>query len=119
MQYGSSSDYDIIKSKLNTWLCDIKSKMLEKYTENNKNSNEELLDYFSELSKLEETFNALITREDTEKLKKLEFPLDLIEHIKDMNQKPIILDIIHTSLIIYPYNTSASHAEELSKETIL
>jgi hypothetical protein len=119
MQYGSGSESEIIKSKLNSWLCKIKSKMLEKYTENNKNSNEELLDYIIELSKLEETFNRLITHENTEELKALEFPLDLIEHIKDMNQRPIILDIINKSLIIYPYNTSVSHAEELSKEKIL
>jgi hypothetical protein len=117
MQYGSGSDSEIIKSKLNSWLCKIKSKMLEKYTENNKNSNEELLDYIIELSKLEETFNRLITHENTEELKALEFPLDLMEYIKHMNQRLIILDTINESLIIHPYNTSASHAEELSKQT--
>ena len=116
MQYSSGSDSDIIKSKLNSWLCDIKSKLLETYTENNNNSNEELSEYIFELSNLGKRLNILITHENTKELNELEFPLDLIEHIKNMNRRVIILDTINESLIIYPYNTSPSHAEELSKE---
>ena len=116
MQYGSGSDSDKIKSKLNSWLCEIKSKMLEKYTENNNNSNKELSDYINEVNELNETFNRIITHENTEKLKVLGFPPDLIQYIKDMNLRVIILDTINESLITYPFNTSGSHANELSKQ---
>jgi t-SNARE complex subunit (syntaxin) len=113
----SNSNSEKVKSQLNSWLCKIKSELLEKYTENNKNTNKEFSNYFFELSKLGEKLNTLITHENTEKLKALDFPLDLIQYINDMNLRAMMLDTIKESLTIFPFNKSPSHAEELSKQT--
>jgi hypothetical protein len=97
----------------------IKQKKNIVYDENIKgpNNRQDVLENYTNV--LEIFASKLITaieKEDTKILNDLEWPDDLMECIKDMNIRTVILDRIESWFVRYPFVKSKLHLEELARE---
>jgi len=99
---------------LNKWIVEVKKNEYEKHikTENH----EELNKYIHSLEYLEMQLNKAIINEDTERLKMLNWPNELMECIKDMNTRSELLDILREAFTVHYFNQSPKHEEELRNE---
>jgi hypothetical protein len=110
-----SEPEDCIKS-LDEW---IKTKKTGVYDENIKGPNNDQLvlqSYTDALENLGEKLILAIEREDTETLIDLQWPDDLMNCIKDLNIRTVIVDRIECWFIRYPFIRSKMHLEEMSRE---
>jgi len=97
----------------------IKQKKNIVYDENIKgpNNRQDVLENYTNV--LEIFASKLITaieKEDTKILNDLQWPDDLMECIKDMNIRTVILDRIESWFVRYPFVKSKLHLEELARE---
>jgi hypothetical protein len=72
--------------------------------------------YKDDLEQLERRLTNAIYMEDTENLKDLRWPKELMDCIKDMAIRSEICDMLHQSLVTHHFNRSPRHEEELKNE---
>jgi hypothetical protein len=111
----NSDNQEACLKTLSTWIIEYKRKTWNKHVKTNDNANE-LQSYKDELEQLETRLRKSIYLEDTENLKALEWPDELMECIKDMSIRPEITDMLYESLVTHHFNRSPRHEEELRNE---
>jgi hypothetical protein len=100
---------------LSTWIIQYKRKTWTAHVKTNDDSTE-LQSYKDTLEEMESRLRKSIYLEDTENLKALEWPDELMECIKDMSIRAEITDMLYESLVTHHFNRSPRHEEELRNE---
>lgn len=100
--------------KVNEWITEIKKTTYEKYIKPESSENSEgLIAYKAALESLEEKLSKAIQDQNTEALKELEWPDELMECINNMAIRGVILDLLHQAFTISHFNKSPKHEAEL------
>ena len=103
-------------ASLDEW---IKEKKNTFYDENIRGPNNEqavLENYTNALEFFAHTLIRAIEYEDIKSLNEFQWPADLMECIKDLNIRTVMLDRIDYWFIRYPFVKSKLHLEELARE---
>ena len=90
---------------LSTWIIEYKRKTWIKHVKTNDDSNE-LENYKNTLEQLEFRLRKSIYLEDTENLKALDWPDELMDCIKDMYMRAEMCDMLFESLVTHHFNRS-------------
>jgi len=99
---------------LDKWIVECKR---EFHTHHIKSSDvNELENYRQGLEDLERELVSAIKNEITQVLQDFEWPLELMECIKEINIQTEIIDRLHECLYTHPFNRSPEHENELRKE---
>ncbi len=100
---------------LSAWIIQYKREAWNKHVKTNDNANE-LQDYKDALEQQEARLRKAIYMEDTQNLKALGWPDELMECIKDMSIRADISDLLYESFVTHHFNRSPRHEEELHNE---
>jgi len=100
---------------LSAWIIQYKREAWTNHVKTNDDANE-LQMYKDDLEQLERRLTNAIYMEDTENLKDLRWPKELMDCIKDMAIRSEICDMLHQSLVTHHFNRSPRHEEELNNE---
>lgn len=100
---------------LSAWIIQYKREAWTKHVKTNDDANE-LQSYKDDLEQFERRLRKAIYMEDTQNLKALGWPDDLMECIKDMVIRSDISDLLYESLVTHHFNRSPRHEEELQRE---
>lgn len=106
-------DEDNCLKILHTWIIEQKRVAQNTYKGDSTN---DLKEYTETLETLERKLRKAIYLEDFKGLETLGWPQELMECIKDMTVRPVLLDLIYESLIIHKFNRSPMHENELKEE---
>jgi len=110
------SEPDECIAELDKWIKNIKDKI---YNDNIKGPNNDqavLTNYINDLEVFANNLNREIKAENTAELNGMKWPESLMECIKDINMRIVILDRIEYWCIRYPFVRSKLHLEELARE---
>ena len=100
---------------LSTWIIQYKRETWNKYIKTNDDANQ-LQSYKEALEQHEGRIRKAIYMEDTQNLKALGWPDELMECIKDMSIRAELTDMLYESLVTHHFNRSPKHEEELRNE---
>lgn len=100
---------------LDKWLVKQKDEIYNEHVKSDNDENE-LQAYSESLEDFAIDLIRLIENENGEELKKLEWPNDLMECIKDISIRVDIINDIESSFVRYPFNRSKIHRKELERE---
>ena len=100
---------------LGKWLVEQKDKIYNEHIKADNDENE-LQAYSDSLENYAINLIQAIKNESFDELKKLEWPNDLMECIKDVSIRVDVLNDIESSFVRYPFNRSKIHIKELERE---
>ena len=100
---------------LSAWIIQYKREAWNKHVKTNDNANE-LQDYKDALEQQEGRLRKAIYMEDTQNLKALGWPDELMDCIKDMSIRADLTDLLYESLVTHHFNRSPRHELELHNE---
>ena len=100
---------------LSNWIVKYKGKTWIKHVTTNDDASQ-LQSYKDTLEEMEKRLKDAIYKEDTETLKALGLPDELMECIKDMCMRAELCDMLYESLVTHHFNRSPGHEEELNNE---
>ena len=109
------TEVDVCVKLLSTWIVEFKRKTWSEYVKTTDDANE-LQNYRDVLQQKEVSLRKSIYLEDTNTLRSLGWPDELMECIKDMGVRSELMDILHESLYSHPFNRSPQHEDELKNE---
>jgi len=101
---------------LDQWIKEKKNTVYDENIKGPNNQQDVLENYTNILEIFANKLISAIEKEDTKILNELEWPDDLMECIKDMNIRTVILDRIESWFVRYPFVKSKLHLEELARE---
>jgi len=110
------SEPDECIAELDKWIKNIKDKIYNDNIKGPNNNQDVLTNYINELEVFANNLNREIKAENTAELNTMKWPESLMECIKDMNMRIVILDRIEYWCIRYPFVRSKLHLEELARE---
>jgi hypothetical protein len=110
------TDVDACVKMLSTWIVEFKRNTWNEHVKTTDDANE-LQTYRDVLQVQEYSLRKAINMEDTNTLRNLGWPDELMECIKDMGVRSELIDILHESLFSHPFNRSPQHEDELNNET--
>jgi hypothetical protein len=109
------TDMDSCVKLLSTWIVEFKRKTWSEHVQTSDDANE-LQTYRDVLEQQERSLRKAIYLEDTNTLRSLGWPDDLMECIKDMGIRSQLIDLLFESLFSHPFNRSPQHENELNNE---
>jgi hypothetical protein len=101
--------------RLSEWIIHQK-RDAQKNFNNSNNSIKDIQIYIDEMKSIGNTLNRAIENENYDILKELNWPEDLVDCIKNMEIKTLLIDYIYESFNINPFNRSPVHESELQNE---
>ena len=112
---GASEKQEACIKILSAWIIQFKRGAWAKHVKTNDDANE--LQIYKEVLEQQETrLRKAIYMEDTQNLKALGWPDELMECIKDMSIRPELTDLLYESFVTHHFNRSPKHEEELNNE---
>jgi hypothetical protein len=100
---------------LSSWIVEFKKKTWHMIVKSN-NDSAELEAYKDALEQHETSLRKAIYLEDIDSLRKLGWPEELMDCIKDMAKRTDISDMLYESLATHHFNRSPQHEKELHEE---
>jgi len=110
------SEPDACVEALDTWIKEKKNTVYDENIKGPNNQQDVLENYTNVLELFARNLMRAIEHEDMNVLSELRWPDDLMECIKDMNIRTVILDRLEKWFIRYPFVRSKLHLEELARE---
>jgi len=110
------SEPDECIAELDKWIKTIKDDIYNNNIKGPSNDQAVLTNYMNDLEIFANNLNRQIKAENMSELNTMNWPESLMECIKDMNKRIVILDRIEHWCIRYPFVRSKLHLEELARE---
>jgi len=110
------SEPDDCIAELDAWIKVMKDDIYNNNIKGPSNDQGVLTNYINDLEVFANRLNREIKAENSGELNTMKWPESLMECIKDMNKRIVILDRIEHWCIRYPFVRSKLHLEELARE---